>query len=82
LLHIPFIHLIAMGVCYVRYRDVDGMFESPTMAQFPFTSPPDWGFSLPFVYMLWLGIVIASYPLCQWFSGVKQRRRDPWLNYL
>lgn len=34
--HIPFIHLIAVGVCYVRYRHVHRVFESPTMAQFPF----------------------------------------------
>jgi uncharacterized membrane protein len=82
LLHIPFIHLIAVGVCYLRYRHVHWMFESPTMAQFPFTSPPGWGFSLPFVYMLWVCVVIALYPLCQWFANVKQRRRDPWLSYL
>ncbi len=82
LLHIPVIHLIAVGVCYFRYRTAVGMFESPTMAQFPFTSPPGWGFSLPFIYILWLGIVIGLYPLCRWFSGVKQRRRDPWLSYL
>ncbi len=44
LLHIPFIHLIAIAVCYMRYAHVHWMFESPTIAQFPFTSPPGWGF--------------------------------------
>jgi uncharacterized membrane protein len=47
LLHIPLIHLIAVVVCYVRYAHVYWVFESPTMARFPFTSPPAWGFSLP-----------------------------------
>jgi uncharacterized membrane protein len=82
LLHIPFIHVIAVGVCYLRYQHVHWMFESSTMAQFPFTSPSGWGLSLPFVYMLWVCVVIALYPLCQWFADVKQRRRDPWLSYL
>jgi hypothetical protein len=26
--------------------------------------------------------VLALYPVCRWFAGVKQRRRDPWLSYL
>jgi uncharacterized membrane protein len=82
LLHIPFIHVISVGVCYLRYRHVHWMFESPTMAQFPFTSPPGWGLSLPFVYVLWVCVVFALYPLCRWFANVKQRRRDAWLSYL
>jgi uncharacterized membrane protein len=82
LLHIPFIHLIATAVCYGRYAQVHWMFESPTIAQFPFTSPPGWGFPLPFVYLFWAGIVIALYPVCRRFATLKQRRRHPWLSYL
>jgi hypothetical protein len=82
LLHLPLIHLIAVIVCYVRYAHVHWMFESPAMAQFPFTSPPGWGFSLPFVYLVWMCIAIALYPLCRWFATIKQRRREPWLSYL
>jgi hypothetical protein len=29
-----------------------------------------------------VGVVLALYPVCRWFAGVKQRRRDPWLSYL
>jgi uncharacterized membrane protein len=29
----------------------------------------------------WIGVVLAMYPLCRRFAGVKQRRRDPWLSY-
>ena len=82
LLHIPFIHLIAVVVCYVCYGQVHWMFESPTITQFPFASPPGWGFPLPFVYLLWMCIVLALYPLCIRFAGIKQRRKDPWLTYL
>jgi hypothetical protein len=38
--------------------------------------------SLPGVYVLWLGIVFALYPLCRWFAALKQRRKDWWLSYL
>jgi uncharacterized membrane protein len=81
LLHIPLIHLIAVVLCYARYGHVHWMFESPTISQFPITLPPGWGFSLPIVYLFWACVVIALYPLCQWFAAVKQRRSDAWLSY-
>jgi len=81
LLHIPLIHLIAVVVCYARYGHVHWMFESPSVSQFPITFPPGWGFSLPIIYMFWVCVVIALYPLCRWFAAVKQRRSDAWLSY-
>jgi len=81
LLHIPLIHLIAVAVCYVRYGQVHWMFESPTLAQFPITKPPGWGYSLPIIYLVWACVVLALYPLCRWFAGLKQRRGDTWLSY-
>lgn len=81
LLHIPLIHLIAVVVCHARYGHVHWMFESPSVTQFPITCPPGWGFSLPIVYVFWVSLVIALYPLCHWFAAVKQRRSDAWLSY-
>jgi uncharacterized membrane protein len=40
------------------------------------------GYSLVVVYAAWIGVVLALYPLCRWFAGVKRRRRDWWLSYL
>lgn len=82
LLHIPLIHLIALAVCCARYGHIHWVFESPTVAQIPFAAPPGWGFSLPFVYLMWIGIVFLLYPVCRWFAGVKQRHRNAWLSYL
>jgi len=81
LLHIPLIHLIAVVVCYARYRQVHWMFESPTLGQFPITPPPGWGYSLPIVYLVWGCVVVALYPACRWFAALKQRRSDAWLSY-
>ncbi len=80
-LHIPLIHLIALGVCYVRYGHVYWMFESPSPAQFPITPPPGWGYSLPVIYLIWIIVVVLLYPLCYWYAALKQRRSDPWLSY-
>jgi uncharacterized membrane protein len=81
LLHIPLIHLLAVAVCYARYGQVHWMFESPSLRDFPMTTPPGWGYSLPIIYLIWAGVVLTLYPLCRWFAGLKQRRSDAWLSY-
>lgn len=81
-LHIALIHVLAVIVCYARYGDIHWMFESPTLADFPFTQPPGWPLSLPYVYLIWWIVVLMLWPLCRWFAEVKRRRRDWWLGYL
>jgi len=81
LLHFPLIHLLAVAVCYARYGQAHWMFESPSLDRFPITPPPGWGYSLPFIYLIWISVVVALYPLCRWFAGLKQRRGDAWLSY-
>jgi uncharacterized membrane protein len=41
-----------------------------------------WGYSLPVVYFIWMSVVLALYPLCAWFSCLKDRKRSWWLAYL
>jgi len=81
-LHLPLIHLLAVIACYAQHRAVHWMFESPDLGRYPFTPPPGWGFPLPTIYLLWLIVVSALYPVCRWFASVKQRRTDAWLGYL
>jgi len=81
LLHMPLIHLLAIAICYARYGQVHWMFESPAVDKFPITPPPGWRFGLPIIYLIWVSIVLALYPLCRWFAALKQRRRDVWLSY-
>jgi uncharacterized membrane protein len=44
--------------------------------------PEGWGFSLPVVYLVWAGVVLALYWPCRWFSGYKARHRYWWLSYV
>jgi uncharacterized membrane protein len=81
-LHFALIHLLAVATCYARYGSAHWMFESPDLGNYPFSPPPNWGFSLPFVYCVWVTVVILMYPLCRWYAALKQRRSDPWLSYL
>jgi uncharacterized membrane protein len=44
--------------------------------------PANWGFSLAWVYVAWLFVVVTLYPACRWFAGIKRMRTDWWLSYL
>jgi len=44
--------------------------------------PKGYGLPLPLVYVVWLIVVAALYPLVRWVSAVKARRIDWWLSYL
>ena len=48
----------------------------------PIDKPANYGLSLPGVYAVWLVVVLALYPLCRWFAGLKQRRTEWWWSYL
>jgi uncharacterized membrane protein len=78
LLHVPLIHLIALGFSLVRYGEV-----IPWLVRNPPTPLPDgYGYGLPVVYAVTLAVVLLLYPACVWFADLKRRRRDPWLGYL
>jgi uncharacterized membrane protein len=73
LLHLPLIHGLAVGMAVARYG------PAILAAQ---QIPEDYGYGLPVVYLIWLGVVLFLFPFCRWFAGVKQRRREVWLSYL
>jgi hypothetical protein len=75
---VPLIHLIALAFSLLRYGEV-----IPWLVRNPPTPLPEgYGYGLATVYAVTLLVVAALYPLCRWYAGVKQRRRDPWLSYL
>jgi len=75
-LHLFLIHALALTVALVSGFDL-----KPMLNAF-FLFPPEWGFGLPIVYLVWIGVVLALYFPCRWFAGVKQRSRAWWISYL
>jgi uncharacterized membrane protein len=75
-LHLYLIHAIAVLVA-----GATGFGTQALMREWMLI-PEGWGFSLAVVYLIWVGVVLALYPLCRWFAGVKARRREAWLSYL
>lgn len=80
LLQWPTAHFISVLVHLIAGKPVGWMFGSNTGPNF--AAPPGAGFNLAVVYACWIAGVLLLYPLCQWFAGVKARRRDWWLSYL
>ena len=77
--HIYLVHLLAVVVAYAQGGPASFLFTSdgPMVVH-----PPWYGVDLGWVYVGWVLIVIALYPMCQAFAKVKARRQDWWLSYL
>ena len=72
--HLPLLQLSAGA--YLIARGGVGAIQAAV------TSGRGTGLSLPSVYLVWVLVLVALYPACRWFAGVKQRRTDWWLSYL
>jgi uncharacterized membrane protein len=81
LLHLPLIHGLAVVVARIRFGRADWLFANPFASQ-PIPVPPNNGFDLPIVYLIWMGVILVLYPICRWFAAFKARHRSPWLSYL
>jgi uncharacterized membrane protein len=79
LLQWPTAHLISVILHYSFGKPVWWLFKTPMDWN---NIGPNMGFNLVVVYLSWITGVMLLYPLCKWFAGVKQRRRDWWLSYL
>jgi uncharacterized membrane protein len=81
LLHIPLIHLLAVGVSLVRTGSVSPwLFENHPMGNGP--PPPGYVWSLPLLYLV-TGIAVALlYVACRWYARVKRESGRGWLRYL
>jgi uncharacterized membrane protein len=81
ILHFFLIHFTALCVFMIS----TGTPWSETNFHFPTTFggiPPGVGYSLAWVYVAWICIVIALYPLCKWYHHYKSTHHQWWLGYL
>ena len=79
LLHIPLIHLAAVGVSLVREGGVNPwLFGNHPM--WPPDLPAGYRWSLGLLYLVFAGCVAALYWPCRWYARVRKNSR--WLSYL
>jgi uncharacterized membrane protein len=80
-LHFYLLHLLAAVFFLARGHSFrEGLFGLP---DFPFQFiVPGEGLSLAGVYIMWIVVVAALYPACQWFGRYKLNHKQWWLSYL
>jgi uncharacterized membrane protein len=83
---VPFLYYVAHiylihGLTLVAAA-VTGQANPSDLRVFFLFYPKTFGFSLGVVYAIWVGVVLALYPLCWWFARLKARRKDAWLSYV
>jgi uncharacterized membrane protein len=81
MLHIPLIHALALVVSKIRLGYVSPwLFTNHPMGN---PEPPDgYTWSLPLLYLVWAIAIVILFFACRWFTDVKARRNDWWLQYL
>jgi uncharacterized membrane protein len=81
LLHIPLIHLLAIGVSIVRTGSVEPwLFENHPMRVGP--APEGYQWSLWLLYLVTVIAVAILYVACRWYARVKRESRHPFLRYI
>lgn len=81
--HLMVAHLAAIAMNFVRYgRTPFLLIAPPSMGSSSKLFPSDYGFPLWTVYVVWIAVLLVLYPVCLWFSRLRQRRHDWWLSYL
>lgn len=77
LLHIFLIHFIAMVATQLTG------FGWRAMITDDFPQVKGFGFSLITIYLIWIALVLALYPLCKWYDNYKKNHKENWwLSYL
>jgi uncharacterized membrane protein len=81
LLHIPLIHVLAIGMSLARSGSVSPwLFENHPMGNSD--APPDYVWHLWQLYLVTAVAVAILYVACRWFGEVKRTSRNPSLSYL
>jgi uncharacterized membrane protein len=82
-LHLIVLHLISIGLSFVRYGVTPFLWvPPPTMGTPREVFPADYGWTLGTAYAATAAVVLIMYPICLWFSQLRARSRRAWLSYL
>lgn len=79
ILHLYLIHSLAVLMAILFHQPYQWLLHGAFMAN---DMPDGYGHGLPFIYLMWLTVLVVLYFPCRWFMSFKQRRKDWWLSYL
>jgi hypothetical protein len=79
--HFLLAHIMAVLFAWMRHGHAEFVLNIIPTSKPP-VFPPNYGYSLPVVYLIWFTVVVLMYPACLWFARLKERNRAWWLSYL
>lgn len=80
-IHFYVLHLLSMILYLMNGHSFEEGAKGVNGIPLKFYQPGE-GFGLPGVYVVWLIVVVALYPLCRWYAGYKRQQPSWWLSYL
>lgn len=82
ILHLYLIHALALISFYVHGHTLEKIAETESVFKWKFVVPGE-GFGLLGVYLIWIFVIIALFPLCKWYDNYKRAHKEKWwLSYL
>jgi uncharacterized membrane protein len=79
ILHLYLIHAFAVVVAMLFHQPYDWLLHGGFFLN---DIPDGYGHNLPFIYLIWISVVVVLYFPCRWWASLKQHRKDWWLSYL
>ena len=77
-LHLYLIHTLTVILFFATgYGTKDIVGQTPFLFR-----PVTFGFDLWLVYIIWIAVVLALYPLCKWYNKYKSQHTQWWLSYM
>jgi len=81
-LHILLIHGGVVLFDFIRFGDSPLGIGGTGVSSQTFVKWPNYGVSLPWVYVVWITAVVILYFPCRWYAGVKKRHPGGILSYM
>jgi len=79
LVHLYVLHVITIIMVLLQGYSWDDMIFGSNFGR----PKPASGLSLSAIYLIWIAVVVALYPLCKWYGNYKANHREKaWLRYL
>jgi uncharacterized membrane protein len=81
ILHIYIIHILCIGLYFAQGFTIDDL-KTKKMSFALFVPDENFGLSLPYVYLIWLLVIILCYYPGKWYNRYKTTHKSWWLSYL
>jgi uncharacterized membrane protein len=82
-IHFFVLHCLRMAVFFAAGHTMAEADKALKTIPMRFVLPGAGGYSLLVVYLIWLAVVLALYPVCRWYDAYKTSHKEQWwLSYL